>query len=157
MHTTKKRSKNDLNEIPFLIGRVYHNYISVLERELQAGGLGHFRAAGIGNVLFALFERDACIIKDLSERVQLSPSTLTETLRRMKKAGLIEQHRDGVDGRASRIYLTKLAWSIESKCRAVADQVRCILESRMTQREVTELKTLLARMVGNLRRSADQS
>ncbi len=157
VHTTRKKGKDDLNEISFLIGRAYHNYIGVLERELRVGGLSRFRAAGIGNVLFALFERDACIIKDLSERVQLSPSTLTETLRRMVKAGLVEQHRDSADGRASRIYLTKLGRSIEPKCRVVAAQVRGVLEKEMTQREVVELKKLLARMVDNLRRAASES
>ena len=81
--------KNNLNETHFLVGRVYHNYISVLEEELAAGGLGRYRTAGVGNVLFALFERDDCIIKDLAQRVQLKPSTLTESLQRMKRAGLV--------------------------------------------------------------------
>jgi len=157
VHTMRKKENDNRNEIYFLIGRVYHNYIGVLERELTVGGLGSFRAAGIGNVLFALFERDACIIKDLSERVQLTPSTLTETLRRMAKAGLIERHRDSTDGRASRIHLTKLGRSIEPKCRAVAEEIRGILESEMTPREVIELKKLLARMVDNLRRAANES
>src|SRR6266567_995642 len=96
----KMPNGGSLDSMSFLVSRAYYNYAGLLERKLSELELDRYLAAGMGHVLFVLFEADGCIIKDLVERVRLSPSTLTGTLERMKGARLIETHRDPADGRA---------------------------------------------------------
>src|SRR5580698_7078261 len=76
--------------ITFYIGRAYYNYVGLVERRLADAALDKHISPGMGHVLFALFERDGRIIKDLAAQVKLSYSTMTGLLSRMERAGLIE-------------------------------------------------------------------
>jgi DNA-binding MarR family transcriptional regulator len=146
--------KDGLHHLDFYIGRVYYNFIGLLERRLEATGLSEYIVPGMGSILFALFENDDCIIRDLAIRVRHSPSTLTGMLNRMKRSGLIEQHRDSQDGRAARITLTPLGRSLEPRCRALLRELESILAGGMSRQEAETFKDLLSRADGNIHRAA---
>lgn len=148
---------NGLDYLNFYIGRVYYNYIGMLERMLGELQLDEYIAPGMGSILFALFEQDNCIIRDLSIRVRLSPSTLTAMLGRMKRAGLIERHRDEKDGRALRITLTPLARSLKPRCRILLTRVEEALQGGMSDSESAALKKLLSKTIDNIRQSGLRS
>ena len=58
----------------FYLGRAYYAYVGLLERVLANHDLdGHLRP-GMGHVLFALFEQDDCIIRDLGTGDATSPA-----------------------------------------------------------------------------------
>ena len=112
----------------------------------------------MGHVLFALYERDDRIIKDLAARVKLSYSTMTGLLSRMERAGLIEcRKRFAGDGRAVRVKLTPLARSLEARCFKLLNDVSAVLESDMTPDEIRLLKTLLARMIETMRKDDEDA
>lgn len=140
--------------VSFWIGRVYYNYVGLLERTLAARGLDSHVRPGMGHILFALFERDGCIIRDIKERTQLSPSTLTAMLGRMERAGLLTLGRDGSDGRAVRVKLTPLGRSLESRCRAVAEDLEAMLGEGMSESERRALIRSLEKLVANIRKYA---
>jgi len=96
---------------------------------------------------------DQCIIKDLVERVRVSPSTLTGTLNRMKRAGVIITRRDSGDGRALRIKLTPFGRSLEPKCRELLPKLERILHAGMTERDKRALRRLLSRAIENVRQA----
>lgn len=145
-----------LSELSFWIGRVFYNYVGLLERMLADVRLEQYVAPGMGQVLFALFERDDCIIKEIGERVGLSPSTMSGMLERMEGAGLITRRRDSADARAVRIRLTRLGRSLEPKCRLLAARIERVLRRGMTNAEAETLKRLLAQMIENIRKSAEE-
>jgi MarR family transcriptional regulator, organic hydroperoxide resistance regulator len=147
----RRRSGAKSDSIAFLIGRAYYNYAGLLERKLAELGLDQYLAVGSGPVLFALFEVDDCIIKDLVRRVRISPSTLTGTLERLKRSGIIETRRDAVDGRAWRIKLTPLGRSLEPKCRVLLRRLELVLHRGMSEKEARTLRDLLDRTIENLR------
>ena len=66
--------------------------------------LGLYRAEPF--VLHALWDQDGMTQSGLTERLNRSPSTITKTVQRMEKTGLVERRADEHDERVSRVYLT---------------------------------------------------
>jgi DNA-binding MarR family transcriptional regulator len=140
-----------LEELSFYIGRAYYNYKLLLERTLRDLSLDRLVSPGMGHLLFALFEEDGGIIRDLAGKTKLSLPTITVMLRKMERSGLVRSSRDPEDGRAVRIRLTPLGRSIETRCRRVLGRINGVLGSGLTLSEVTAAKKALARMIENMR------
>jgi DNA-binding MarR family transcriptional regulator len=73
--------------------------------------------------LIALYERDGLTPTELSRAVDIEPGTMTKTLRRMERDGLVERRPDADDGRAVRIYLTRRARDLEPALIATAGAI----------------------------------
>src|SRR5579862_1560496 len=155
--TASETDGQALDAISFYIGRAYYNYVGLLERGLIECGLDKHLSPGMGHLLFALFERDGRIIKDLAAQVKLSYSTMTGLLARMERTGLIECRKDPADGRAVRVKLTPLARSIEARCFNLLKDVNGVLESNMNANEIHTLKDLLARMIETMRKADEEA
>lgn len=100
----------------------------------------------MGHILFALFEKDDRVIKDIAARVLLSYSTLSGLLARMEKAGVVACRRDDADGRAVRVCLTPLGRSLEPKCHQVVQRINQVMLAGLSGAEIDEAQRLLARM-----------
>jgi DNA-binding MarR family transcriptional regulator len=161
MPASLKHSPEDLSSaldsLSFYVGRAYYNYVGCLERSLAECGLDKHISPGMGHVLFALFEKDDRIIKDLAKQVKLSYSTMTGLLTRMERAGLIACRKDPEDGRATRVKLTALARSIEARCFKLLKEVNGLMESGMTGEEIRILKQLLSRMIETMRKCEEEA
>jgi len=141
---------NAFEEPSFYLGRAYYDHIKVIEQLLAERGLDDRIGSGMGQILFRLFEKDDCIIQDLSRSLRLSPSRLTTMLGRMEEAGLIRRQPDPVDGRAIRVSLTRAGRALEPACWEVLRDVNRILTRGFTPAEIDSLKRALGRMVDNL-------
>lgn len=144
-------SADSLGSISFYLGRVYYAYVALLQRLLAETGLDAHVQPGMGHILFALFDQDDIIIKDLAQRVQLSPSTMTGMLKRMERARLIERRSDGTDGRAVRVHLTPLGRSLEGPCRRLLKKLNRLLEAPMNKQELAQVERSLENMVSHMR------
>jgi len=67
--------------------------------------LGLYR--GQHRILRALWQQDGMTHTELSQRAHVRPSTISTTIQRMEKAGLVERKHDAEDQRVSRVYLTE--------------------------------------------------
>ena len=139
-----------LEELSFWIGRAYYNYKLLLERTLRGRGLDRHITAGMGHILFTLFEEDGVILRDIAEKTRLSSPTITVMLRKMETCGLVALSPDAEDGRAVRVRLTPLGRSIEARCWKVLSRLNAVLGEGLTSNEVSRTKRALARMVGNM-------
>ena len=144
-----------LDDVLFVVGRVYFNYVGVVERVLKDKKIDHLIAPGMGQILFALFEKDDRIIKEIAERVGLSQSTLTGLLTRMEKSGLIDRKRDAVDGRAVRVRLTTLGRSLEDRCWSVLEEMRSLVRKALSDDETATLRDGLNKLSASLRAKAE--
>ncbi len=148
-----RRVESPLESLSISVNRVYYSLTALLQRLVVETGLDqHQIVPGMGNLLFALFEEDNLIIKNLVDRVRMSPSALTAVLGRMEAAGLVTRSRDPGDGRAVRVRLTRLGRLLEPRCRALLLDVEAILRDGMTEAEVRQFKDLLSRTIANIRR-----
>jgi DNA-binding MarR family transcriptional regulator len=101
------------DDLPFHLPRVFYAFLGLVERRLLATGLDKHLRPGMPTILFALYEEDDCILKQLKQRVMLAHNTLSTLLRRMEEAGLVKCRPCEEDGRATRVRLTKLGRSLE--------------------------------------------
>ena len=73
--------------------------------------LGLYR--GQHSILRALWKQDGLTHTELSRHSHVRPATITKTIQRMEKAGLVERKRDAEDQRISRVYLTKVGRALQ--------------------------------------------
>lgn len=144
--TDRESTGGALQEISFHLGRAYYSYVSFLEKVLREKGLDKHVRPGMGHILFALFEKDNVIIKDIAERVQLSPSTLTGMLKRMERTGIISRRRSQDDGRAVQVNLTALGRSLEPRCHDVVIVLNRVMTAGLEPGETETVKKALSAM-----------
>ena len=140
-----------LDELVFYISRAFYAYVTRLEAVLKELELDDHVRPGMGAVLFALFEEDGVIIKNIAARTRLAPSSLGRLLAQMEREGLIERNRCDADGRAVRIRLTTLGWSLEGRCRQALAKLKQIVERGVEPDELRIMKAGFERVIENLR------
>ena len=140
-----------LEGISFYLGRAYYRYVALVDRTLREAGVADRVRPGMGHVLFALFEKDDRIIKEIVQRADISPSTLTGILAQMEKQGLVERRADEEDGRAVRVRLTALGKSLEKRLRKAQVHVHKVMHSDLTSAEQDAVKRGLSRMTDAMR------
>ena len=63
-------------------------------------------------VLCALWAEEGITHSELARRLHIQPATVTNALKRMERAGLVDRRRDPDDQRVSRVFLTPAGWEI---------------------------------------------
>jgi DNA-binding MarR family transcriptional regulator len=104
--------------------------------------------------LHALWEEEGITHSELAERLNVRPATVTNMLRRLEQAGLVERRRDERDQRVSRAYLTDAGRDIRDAVKAVWRELEERALSGFNLEERESLGQLLIRMQENLLREA---
>src|ERR1051325_1000612 len=144
------RPGSALDDLPLYLPRVLYGFLGLGERELKPSGRDEHLAPGMGHVLLFLYERDNCIIKDISDSIRLSQASLTGLLARMRKASLVTCRRCKADGRAMRIRLTPKGRSLQPRLLAFHRGVVAKLQRNLTDAEVQAAKRVLAKVIENI-------
>lgn len=100
--------------------------------------------------LLSVWEEEGLTQTELAERLQVQRATVTNSVTRLEKAGLIERRQDADDGRVYRIYLTEKGQQIRKATRSVWDNMETAITTDFTEEESATLRTLLARVANNL-------
>lgn len=101
-------------------------------------------------ILNRLFEEPGINQKELSERTLKDQGSLTRTLDRMEKKGLVQRQINPTDRRSFLIYLTDEGYALRDRIVPIA--VECIEDSvkGFTEEEVDTLVALLKKLILNL-------
>lgn len=143
------RPGSPLDDFTLHLPRAYYSVLGLVERELQRTGLDRQLAPGMGHVLLFLYERDDCIIKDISDSIHLSQASLTGLLKRMQKSGLVTCRRCRADGRAVRIALTAKGRALQPRVLAFHRVVLARLQRHLTKSEIGTAKRVLGKIMEN--------
>jgi DNA-binding MarR family transcriptional regulator len=141
--------KNSLTHSIIQVCRA-HRYL--LRRALGKTGLHR----GQPPVLFALHQNDGLTHSELAQKLEVSPATITNMIRRMEDSGFVVRCRDGTDQRISRVYLTEAGKNIFSELEAVMNDIEAKLISGVGQEEQDTLRRLLDKIHDNLIQSVAQ-
>lgn len=77
-------------------------------RNLVAGALEQIRVSvGQDHFVFRLAIQEGVTQAELAEALCVDASTVTKTLARLERDGVVERRTDATDGRISRVFLTK--------------------------------------------------
>ncbi len=136
--------------LPWLLARAYLNYTVFLQEQLNEVGLAGRIRPGMGHLLFVLFTEDGLTLRDLTARTGLAPSSVTEAVQRMTKAGLLSRSRDPADRRSVRVSLTPMARRFEPPLRLVEAKVTEVLEAGLGAADARRLRAGLSCVIHNL-------
>ncbi len=142
-------------DVSFLLLRAFYDLRGTLERLLIEHDLDQEIQPGMGPILYALYEQDGGTIRDLGERVRLAKSTLTNTLKRMERTGLVQLQSCPDDGRAIRVHLTRRGRALETEMNALRNDVQRTLHGDMNDRDLKQIKSLLHRVIDSMERRRD--
>ena len=101
--------------------RVIRMYYGRMQAQLAEVGI--YR--GQPPIMGLLYQHDGMSQKEMASALNLSPATMTVTLKRMEKAGLVRREMDEHDQRILRVHLSEQGKQMWLKS---ADQIRCVTE-----------------------------
>jgi DNA-binding MarR family transcriptional regulator len=114
------------------------------------GKIGLYR--GQPFVLCALWEREGMTHSELAQRLHVQPATMTNMLKRMERAGLVNRQQDMEDHRVSRVYLTDAGRDIRDAVEETWSELEEQACAGFTPEEQTLLRQFLLRIRENLTR-----
>jgi DNA-binding MarR family transcriptional regulator len=110
--------------------------------------LGLYR--GQHRILRALWTQDGLTHTELGERSHVRPATISKTIQRMEKAGLVERKHDAEDQRLSRVYLTEAGRAVQGDVERSWRRLEEELFAGLTQQERALLRQAFLRIRDNL-------
>lgn len=119
----------------------------------------YFCSIGLFNghppMLFHLRRQPGITQKELAQRMEISPASVTTSIRRMEAAGLVRREKDTADGRVTHLYLTDEGERMDAACASGRDFLIANLYRGLSPQETSTLYTLLDKMILNLQAAAD--
>lgn len=103
-------------------------------------------------LLIRLWPGDGLTQSELADDLCISPATITKTLDRMSKAGLVERRTDSEDQRVSRVYLTNQGQMLQEPVEGVWHELEAQCLANLTLEEQILLRRLLLQVYENLTR-----
>ncbi len=101
-------------------------------------------------MLFVLSKEDGQSQKELANKLNLKPATITVMLKRMEKANLVERRQDPEDQRVSRVYITEQGKEIYEKVNKIMKNLEEECFGNFTVEEKVILRRLLMQIRENL-------
>jgi DNA-binding MarR family transcriptional regulator len=137
----------------FLVSKVHQLSGRIFNRLLRERGI-EFNSAQ-GRILFVLWERDGIPIRELSEKTQLSKSTLTSMLDRLEAAGHISREPSAEDRRVVLVSLTEENRRQRRLYDLVSEEMTGLFYEGFTREEMEEFEDYLRRILDNLIEHSD--
>lgn len=101
-------------------------------------------------VLMCLWQQDGLTQRELYERVHIEQATMSNTLSRMDRDGLVKRKPDPNDRRASRVMLTAKAKKLEAKIGDAAKATNKTALGNLKKKDKKALMDLMGEMIDNL-------
>lgn len=133
-------------------GRLIRMYYSRIQSQLAEVGL--YR--GQPPILMLLYKNDSMSQKEMVRALNLSPATMTVTLKRMEKAGLVLREMDEHDQRILRVHLSEKGREMCETGESRIGVVTAELLEGFTLEEQQQLNEYLGRIARNMERVVEK-
>jgi len=131
-------------------GRMLHllsrKHFQYCENKFQSIGIG----PGQVPILMELGKHGQLSQRDLAEKVRVTPATISGTLKRLERAGIIVRTGTEDDARVSLVSLSESGEALMKEARSVFAEADDMLVKGFSQQEREELIGLLGRMLENV-------
>lgn len=105
---------------------------------------------GQAPLLYELHKGDGLSQRELADRLLVRPSTITVTLRRLEKSGLVRRQADERDQRVSRVYLTDEGMATFRQLQETIDEIDQQTFAHFTMEERILMKRFFRQIRDNL-------
>lgn len=119
-----------------------------------------YRAIKEENIYFGQFPLLNCVNqypgitqREIARKLGVSPPSITNSVKRMEKNGLLMKRENQTDLRCSQISLTQKGKKVLEVCESKIDKVDASLFLNFTEEELTALNEFMARILDNLNKS----
>lgn len=129
-----------------LLGIVLHKTGQVARDKLQAYDLNK----GQSHILFTLHSHKSLSQRELADKVNMTPPSITSAIRKMERAGYIMRRPDEHDQRVMRLKLTEKGEACIQYVVQVGEQMDALLFKGMSTEEKLLLRRLLMQIYYNL-------
>ena len=141
---------NDEHEKAKNAGRLLHllsrKHFQYCENKFQSLGIG----PGQVPILMELGKYGQLSQRDLAEKVHVTPATISGTLKRLERGGIIVRTGTEDDARVSLVSLSESGEALMKEARSVFAEADDLLVNGFTPLEKDELLRLLERMLENV-------
>ena len=93
---------------------------------------------------------DGLTQSELADEICVQPATLTRSLDRLSRSGLVERRIDAEDQRVSRVYLTEAGRALGQSIEQAWDELEALSFAKLTGEERVLLRRLLLQVYANL-------
>ncbi|MCA3747949.1 MAG: MarR family transcriptional regulator [Rubrobacter sp.] len=139
-------SPEELRDTGHLLARVCREYRSRVGSLLSGIGLH----PGQEMVLLELLREDGLRGGELARRLRVEPPTVTRTVRRLERCGLVSRRPDPEDARCFRVFLTQRGRSLREPVAGCWARAEADALAGLGAGERAELHRLLLRVYANL-------
>ncbi|CUQ26420.1 MarR family transcriptional regulator [Clostridium baratii] len=129
-----------------LLGEVVRLHFSLSHSNLEKEGL----YPGQPPLLCALHHHGGLSQKDIANKLNLKPATITVMIKRLEKSGFITKTPDEKDQRISRIYLTDKGNQACDSLKSIVNGIDNICLNNFSKEELENLRFLLNKVKINL-------
>lgn len=146
------REQDDTLKYELEFTRVIRMYYGRMQAKLAEVGL--YR--GQPPILGLLYQHDGMSQKEMARALNLSPATMTVTLKRMEKAGLVRREMDEHDQRILRVHLSEQGRQMWLKS---SEELRSVTEELMegiSPEERKQMQGYLRRIAVNMERAVEK-
>jgi len=127
--------------------------LAVASRVARTALSGRLAAEGLypgqDSLLLLLGERDGLALREVAQALAVRPPTITKTIARMTKEGLVEKRVSAADARQSFVHLTERGHGVLATVRQARDETERTALRGLKHKERTTLRKLLARVERN--------
>jgi len=138
-------NKNDAS-----LGDAVNHLARLMTQALGEATAAHGITPGQVPVLKCLWQQDGLTQRELYQRVHIEQATMSNTLSRMERDGLIRRKPDANDRRAQRVMLTAKAKKLQAKIAAAAGAVNKAALGKLKVKDQKVLTDLMGQMIENL-------
>ena len=132
------------------VDRQLHDLMRNRRRLMQQ----YFKGCGLFNgeppMLFFIAEQDGITQKELAQRMQITPASVTVSVRRMETEGLVQRIPDTKDARVLHLHLTPKGRHLNQECLQVRDDLIRRLFCGYDAQDIEQMSRLLDKMEQNL-------
>lgn len=130
----------DLDEhVPFLLYRVASRLASGANAELKAIGINTM----CSRILLVLLRDTTATVGDLCQATSIDQSTVSHTLIKLGRMGLVSKRRQLQDNRTVRVSLTAKGGEIAQRCGEIASHYDRLTSQGLSREQIRGLKTTL--------------
>lgn len=140
--------KREQREGGFLLAKIHQLTNRIFNKMLKDHGLEELNS-GQGRVLFVLWQQDNVPIHELSDKTQLSKSTLTNMLDRLELKGFLRRVK-GIDRREYIVKLSEKSIKLQQDYLKISEEMTKIFYSDLTEGERDDFEDYLMRILQNL-------
>ena len=106
--------------------------------------------SGQQHIILLLHENEGLTVSQISSFLEITPATVSVSVKRMEKAGFVCKKADEKDARLTKLYLTEKGEAVLQSIKEKMDAQEEVIAKGLSQQEREMLSDLLEKIIQNL-------